>query len=96
MTTVDPQRELRWVGHFLVPGLLDGEHIFLLGPSAGNKTRFIQHERFSGILTPLFWRNLEKDAEHGFRDMSEALKHFLETSGNVEDQKVRRGNADCA
>ena len=25
---VEPDRELRWLGHFLIPGLFDGEHIF--------------------------------------------------------------------
>ncbi len=25
-----PERELRWLGHLLVPGLFDGEHYFLL------------------------------------------------------------------
>ena len=26
----EPGRELRWLGHFLVPGLFDGEHAHLL------------------------------------------------------------------
>ncbi len=25
---VEPNRQLRWLGHLLVPGLFDGEHIF--------------------------------------------------------------------
>jgi len=26
----EPNRELRWLGHFLVSGLFDGEHIFTI------------------------------------------------------------------
>jgi len=26
----EPNRELRWLGHLLVPGLFDGEHIFTI------------------------------------------------------------------
>jgi hypothetical protein len=32
---VRPDQELRWLGHFKVPGLFDGEHYFLLRPTAG-------------------------------------------------------------
>ncbi|ADG77109.1 putative transcriptional regulator, TetR family [Tsukamurella paurometabola DSM 20162] len=42
---VDPDREFRWVGRVMVPGLLDGEHYFRLEPTATG-TRFTQGERF--------------------------------------------------
>ena len=28
----EPGRELRWLGHLLVPGIFDGEHYFLIQP----------------------------------------------------------------
>jgi hypothetical protein len=29
---VQPERELRWLGHFIVSGIFDGEHYFVLDP----------------------------------------------------------------
>ena len=29
---VEPNREFRWLGHLLIPGLFDGEHIFTIEP----------------------------------------------------------------
>ena len=47
---VAPARKLRWLGRFLIPGLLDGEHSFELQPLDGNRTLLIQSEHFSDIL----------------------------------------------
>ena len=33
---VEPGREVRWLGHLLVPGIFDGEHRFLLNDSIRN------------------------------------------------------------
>lgn len=43
-----PDRELRWLGRAFLPRLFDGEHYFLLSPSAGG-TRLVQGEIFRGI-----------------------------------------------
>ena len=51
------ERELRWRGRLLIPGLLDGEHAFRLEERAGG-CRFRQTERFSGVLVPLFGAGL--------------------------------------
>lgn len=69
-----PGRELRWLGHLLVPGLFDGEHRFLIEPVAGGKTRFRQSERFNGILVGLFRKSLDRDTRRGFDEMNLALK----------------------
>ena len=59
-----PEHELRWLGRFLLPGILDGEHFFKIEPlDEGRRTRFIQGERFTGLLVPLLRKNL--DAAHG-------------------------------
>ena len=42
------ERELRWRGRLLVPGLFDGEHAFRLEEWARG-CRFHQTERFSGV-----------------------------------------------
>ncbi len=70
----EPNRELRWQGHFLIPGLFDGEHIFTIEPLEAGDVRFVQRELFTGILVPLFARLLEKDTLRGFEEMNQALK----------------------
>ena len=47
---VGPATRLRGLGRFLLPGLLDGEAPFELQALSGDRTRFIQSERFSGVL----------------------------------------------
>jgi hypothetical protein len=51
--TAARNRELRWLGHLIVPGLFDGKHSFRI-EDRGRACRFHQSERFSGILVPLF------------------------------------------
>lgn len=70
----EPDRELRWLGHFLIPGLFDGEHIFTIEPLEAGRVRFVQREIFRGFLVPLFARWLEKDTRRGFEEMNMALK----------------------
>jgi hypothetical protein len=70
---VEPARELRWIGRFLVPGLFDGEHSFRIEPLDNNRSRLIQSERFSGVLVAAFKSTLDK-TELGFEQMNSALK----------------------
>jgi hypothetical protein len=70
----DAGRELRWRGHFLFPGIFDGEHRFVIEPLAAGKVRFRQSERFSGILVPIFRGSLDRDTKRGFEEMNLALK----------------------
>ena len=72
--TVEPYKELRWLGRLLVPGLFDGEHIFTINVLRENRVRFTQQENFTGILVPLFARSLDTDALRGFKEMNQALK----------------------
>jgi hypothetical protein len=72
-----PERELRWLGRVLVPGLFDGEHRFQLEPLPGGRTRFTQSERFSGLLVRLLGRALARTGV-GFEQMNEALKAEVE------------------
>lgn len=69
-----PNRELRWLGHFLIPGLFDGEHIFTIEPLRAARVRFIQREIVKGLLVPLFTRLLEENTRRGFEEMNRALK----------------------
>jgi hypothetical protein len=70
---VEPERVLRWLGRVLIPGILDGEHELRLEPAGDTQVRFLQVERFSGVLVPLFGKTLEQ-TRRGFDAMNEALK----------------------
>jgi len=74
---VEDERELRWLGSFLIRGLVDGEHIFRLEALGEGGTRFTQAERFSGILVRPFGSALDK-TELGFEQMNAALKARVE------------------
>ena len=67
------ERELRWLGRLLVPGLSDGEHAFRLEERAGG-CRFHHTERFSGILVPVFGAGLLEATRRGSEAMNAALK----------------------
>jgi hypothetical protein len=75
--TANPGRELRWLGHFLVPGIFDGEHYFLITPVGGSGSRLTQGEKFAGILVGLFGSTLSA-TEIGFQAMNAALKKTAE------------------
>jgi hypothetical protein len=70
----EPNRELRWLGHLLVPGLFDGEHILKIEPLGPGRVRFIQHEIFGGLIVPLLARSLDGSTRRGFEEMNLALK----------------------
>ena len=70
----ESNRELRWLGHLLISGLFDGEHIFTIEPFGANRVRFVQREIFTGLLVPLFARGLDTDTRRGFEEMNQALK----------------------
>ena len=77
---VAPARELRWVGHLLISGLFDGEHQFEIHPLGPGRVRFVQQERFTGVLVALFARNLDAHTLPGFNAMNAALKARAEAA----------------
>lgn len=70
----DKNREIRWLGHFLIRGLFDGEHIFELKKIGEKKTKFVQREIFRGLLVPLLWNQLNTKTRSGFELMNTELK----------------------
>ena len=78
VTRVAPEREFRWIGRLMIPGLFDGEHIFKIETSDENSVRFMQSEHFRGLLVPLLWRSLEPKTRQGFNEMNAALKTEVE------------------
>lgn len=78
VTRVEPEREFRWLGRLLLPGVFDGEHIYELVPLAEGRTRFVQREVFRGVLVPFFWNSLNTHTRLGFEAMNAALKQQAE------------------
>ena len=64
--SVETNRELRWLGRLLLPGVFDGEHSLRIEPLDGARSRFVQSERFSGLLAGLLKGTLAK-TEAGLR-----------------------------
>lgn len=82
LLTVTPEKELRWRGHLLVPGLFDGEHRFLLEPADGGQRTLLRHgESFSGLLLPvIFSARAQAATRAGFEAMNAALKRRAESA----------------
>ena len=71
---VVPNRELRWLGRVGLPRIFDGGHIFELAAIGPDRTRFVQRERFRGLIVPFLAKSLDRDARRGFEEMNEALR----------------------
>ena len=80
----EPNRELRWLGHLLMPGLFDGEHSFIIQPLEEDRVRFVQREAFKGVLVPIFARSLEANTQRGFEEMNRALKERTEAASEQD------------
>jgi hypothetical protein len=74
-------RELRWLGRLGFRGIFDGEHIFTIEPIAENRVRFVQRERFTGLLVPFLAHMLDDKTRRGFEEMNRWLKKRAETQG---------------
>ena len=71
----EPNREFRWIGRFLMPGLMDGEHSFVIESLGDGRVRFVQSEAFRGVLVPLMAAmGVFQNAHLGFGEMNQALK----------------------
>ena len=79
---VTPERELRWLGRVLMPGLFDGEHAFIIEPQARG-CRLRHEETFRGILVGAFSTMLN-DTALGFESVNVALKKRAEEARTSE------------
>ena len=89
VTKVEPDRQLRWLGHLLLPGIFDGEHIFEIEELEADRVRFVQREVFKGLLVPLLARSLDRDTQRGFEEMNRALRERAETTDRVDEEERR-------
>ena len=76
---VEPNRELRWLGRLILPGLFDGEHIFKIESLGDKRVRFHQREIFTGILVPLLKKSLDANTRRGFNEMNRKLRELAES-----------------
>ena len=74
---VDENREFRWRGHLLFPGLFDGEHIFELREE-NSGTVFVQREELKGLLSSSILKKADHNTLIGFEEMNRALKDLAE------------------
>lgn len=82
---VAPGQSMRWLGHWLVPGLLDGEHHFELLRRGDGTTRLVHSETFSGLLVGLLRRRLTHTRQ-GFDAMNHSLKARAEASAGTQPE----------
>ncbi len=71
---VEPNRELCWKYHVMLPRLFRGEHSFTIEPMGANKVRFVDREIFNGLLVPLQAKDIDTHSRSGFENMDKALK----------------------
>jgi hypothetical protein len=73
VTEAQPGRVFAWLGRLGIPGVFDGAHRFELSSAGDGRTRFVQSERFRGLLVPLLRRSLRTHTLQGFEAMNRAL-----------------------
>lgn len=88
-------RELRWLGHLLVPGLFDGEHWFVVEELEGGRSTLVQSESFSGLLVGTLMRFVREPTEANFHGVNETLKARAESlADEMGDESDEPGDAD--
>ena len=74
ITRLEINKELRWKGKSFLPGIFDGERIFIIEKSTDNKVSFIHKEIFTGLGVKLVGNKLDEDLRESFDKMNIALK----------------------
>ena len=74
ITRCETNKELRWKGKSFLPGVFDGERIFILENSNDDKIIFSHKEIFSGLGVRLVGNKLDESLRESFVTMNEALK----------------------
>lgn len=80
ITKCEINRELRWKGKSFLPGIFDGERIFVIEKSNDNKVSFLHKEVFKGLGVKLVGNKLDQDLRESFVSMNNALKTRAESS----------------
>lgn len=67
-----------WKGKLLFPGLFDGYHYFKIEEQGPGTVKFIQGERFSGLLSRFILKKIKDQTTAGFNRMNLSLKELAE------------------
>lgn len=78
ITRLEINKELRWKGKSFLPGIFDGERIFIIEKSIDNKVLFLHKEIFTGLGVKLVGDKLDEDLRESFEKMNIALKSRAE------------------
>lgn len=78
LVKVEENRHLEWLGQLWMPGLFDGNHIFVIEELAPQQVKLTQKEKFSGILSSLILKQIAETTRQGFVAMNRALKQRAE------------------
>ena len=78
VTSCDTHKELRMQERLLIPGLFDGTWLFRIEPLGEDGVRFMHVQTYSGILSPLFAKELHNGISPGMRGMNFFLKRLAE------------------
>jgi hypothetical protein len=80
ITKCEINRELRWKGKSFLPGIFDGERIFVIEKTNDNRVSFLHKEVFKGLGVKLVGDKLDQDLRKSFVMMNEALKARAENT----------------
>jgi len=77
----EPNKELCWEYHVILPGLFRGEHSFIIETAGPKKVHFIDREIFNGLLVPFLAKDIDTNSKRDFEKMDKALKARAEVNG---------------
>lgn len=80
ITKCEINRELRWKGKSFLPGIFDGERIFVIEKTNDNRVSFLHKEVFKGLGVKLVGDKLDQDLRESFVIMNKALKTRAENT----------------
>lgn len=83
---VEPNKELRWKYHVILPSLFQGEHRFIIEEVESNKVRFIDLEIFNGLLVSSQAKDIDTNSKQGFEEMDKALKARAEAAPQLPNK----------
>ena len=78
LLTVDPNRELRWLGWPRLPKLFDTEHYWIIDEKPDGKTHLLHGTVIYGLLAPLGGKAMERQSREPFEMMNRAHKKRAE------------------
>jgi len=81
ISRLEPQETFAWLGHVLVPGLADGEHLFEISREDDTAVKLVHRQEFRGLLIPVLWPFFHEGTRRGFERMNEALRRRAEGHG---------------